>query len=81
MFEQGDSSNRQKKDGCSFRQLLRQNLCWFLSQHRKTLCLRGLILKPTEGALVLLKNGTKNFRNSPAFERSACFLPDSHWKV
>ena len=28
--------------------LLRQNLSWFLSQHRKTLCLRAFILKTTE---------------------------------
>ena len=27
----GDSSNRQKMKGCSFHQLLRQNLGWFLS--------------------------------------------------
>ena len=34
---------------------------------------RGFILKPTERALVLLKTGTRNFQNSPPFERSACF--------
>ena len=34
---------------------------------------RGFILKPTERAQVLLKNGTRDFQNSPPFERSACF--------
>ena len=57
MFEKGDSSKR-RKNGCSFQQLLRQNLGWFSSEQRKTLCLRGLILKPTkptERKLVPLK--------------------------
>ena len=35
--------------------------------------LRRSILKPTERAHVLLKNGTRDFQNSPPFERSACF--------
>ena len=39
----------------------------------KTLFLRGFILKPTERALVLLKNCTRDIQNSPRFERSACF--------
>ena len=34
---------------------------------------RGLILKPTEKAYILLKKGTRDFQNSPPFERSACF--------
>ena len=37
------------------------------------LFLRVFILKPTERAWVLLKNGTRDFQNSPPFERSACF--------
>ena len=41
--------------------------------HSKTLFLRIFILKPTERAYVLLKNGTRDFQNSPPFERSACF--------
>ena len=36
--------------GCSFQQVLRQNLSWFLSYHWKTLSLSGFILKPTERA-------------------------------
>ena len=60
-------------DGCSFQQFLRQNLCQFLSQHWKTLFLRGFIFKPTEKAQVLLKSGTRDLQNSPLFERSACF--------
>ena len=35
--------------------------------------LRGFILKPTERAQVLLKNGTRDFQNSPPFERSTFF--------
>ena len=35
--------------------------------------LRGYISKPTEAACVLLKNGTRDFQNSPSFNRSACF--------
>ena len=31
------------------------------------------ILKPTERALILLKNGLRNFQNSPLFERLASF--------
>ena len=34
---------------------------------------RGFILKPTERAQVLLKNGTRDFQNSPPFERSTFF--------
>ena len=34
---------------------------------------RGFILKPTERAQVLLRNGTRDFQNSPLFQRSACF--------
>ena len=37
------------------------------------LFLRGIILKPTEREQVLLKNVTRDFQNSPPFERSACF--------
>ena len=37
------------------------------------LFIKGLILKPTEKTSVLLKNGTRDFQNSPPFERSACF--------
>ena len=39
----------------------------------ETLFLKGFILKPTERAYVLLKNGTRYFQNSTPFERSACF--------
>ena len=34
---------------------------------------RGFIFKPTERVYVLLKTGTKDFQNSPPFQRSACF--------
>ena len=37
------------------------------------LFLRGFILKPTEKGYDFLKTGTRNFQNSPEFERSACF--------
>ena len=35
--------------------------------------LRGFILKSTERAQVLLKIGSRDFQNSPPFERLACF--------
>ena len=35
--------------------------------------LRGFILKPTEGAQILLKRVTRYFQNSPPLKRSACF--------
>ena len=34
---------------------------------------RGFILKPTERAEILIKNGTRDFQNSRPFEISACF--------
>ena len=46
-------------DGCSFQQVLLENL--------------GFIFKPTERPKVLLKHGTRDFQNSPPLERSACF--------
>ena len=73
VFERGDLSNKKKINGCSFQQVSRQNLSWFLSQHRKTLCVRGFILKQTERGKVLQKSDTIDFQNSPPFERSACF--------
>ena len=44
-------------------------MSWFLSWHSKMLFLRAFILKPTERGLVLQKNGTCDFENSPPFER------------
>ena len=35
--------------------------------------LRVFILKPTQRVQVLLKNDTRDFQNSPPFDRSACF--------
>ena len=46
----------------------------FSNFNDKTLFLRGIILKPTEKAYILLKNGTRGFQNSPRFERSAYFM-------
>ena len=43
----------------------------------KTLCFRGFILKPPERKSILLKNGTRDFQNSPPFERSVCFCVTS----
>ena len=34
--------------------------------------LRGFILRLTERAWVLLKNGSRDFQNTPPFERSTC---------
>ena len=39
----------------------------------KTVFLRLFILKPTERAWILLKRGTRDFQNSPLYERSVCF--------
>ena len=61
------------KNEWSFQQVLRQNLGWFLAQHWKTIFIRGFILKPSDRVYVLLKKRTRDFRNSPPFERSACF--------
>ena len=36
--------------------------------------LRGFILKPTKKAYVILENSTRNFQNSPSFERSVGIL-------
>ena len=53
------------KNGCSFQQVLWENLSWFYSQHMKTLFLRGFMSKPTEKAYDLLKNSTESyFQNS-----------------
>ena len=32
MFEKGESSNKQKMNGCSIHQVLRQHLRWFLQE-------------------------------------------------
>ena len=36
-FKQDDSSSRQKNDSRFSQQILRQNMRWVLSQHKKTL--------------------------------------------
>ena len=68
MIQQIDNKNE-----WSFQQVLRQNLGWFLAQHWKAIFIRGFILKPSDRVYVLLKKRTRDFRNSPPFERSACF--------
>ena len=60
-------------NGCSFQQVLQQNLGLFLPEHEETLFIRDFILKPTEGAQALLKNDSRDFQNSSPFRRSACF--------
>ena len=55
MFKHGDSSSRQKMRGYPFQQILRQNVSWFLSYHRKMDLFRGFIFKPTETSWVPLK--------------------------
>ena len=51
-------------NGCSFQQVLRQNLGWFL---------KSFSLNSTQRAQVLLKNSARDFQNSSPFERSVCF--------
>ena len=49
------------------------NKCYDKMLNKKTLLLRGFILKPTERPYFPLKSATKDFWNSPVFKRSACF--------
>ena len=60
-----------KMNGCSFQQVLRQNLVFVLTQ--KTLFLRVFILKVTERVQIFLEKVTRDFQNGPLFERSTCF--------
>ena len=46
----------------------------FLSQHWKTLFLRGFVFKPTEKAYDLLKNGTRDFQNSLRWRDQYVFM-------
>ena len=55
-------------NGCSFQQILQQNLSWYCLNTGK-----GFFLKPTKREYVLLKNSTRDFQNSSPFEKSACF--------
>ena len=50
-----------------------KSLVGFCLSMGKTHFLRGLILKLTGTALVVLINGTKDFQKSPPFERLARF--------
>ena len=69
MFEKGDSSNRQYKYMVAFSASFTAKFeLVFVLKFRKR-----FILKPTERAYVLLKNYTRDFQNSPSFERSGCF--------
>ena len=46
----------------------------FTAKFGLVFCLNtGFIFKPTERAYVPLKNGTRDFQNSPSFESSTCF--------
>ena len=47
------------------------SVCFFLNIGKYIL--RGFILKPTEIAYDLLKDGTRDFQNSFPFERLPCF--------
>ena len=57
-------------DACSFQQVYGK--IW-VSFCLNTLFLKSFIFKPTGRAQVLLKNGTRDFQNSPPFVRLACF--------
>ena len=60
-----------------FQQVLQQNLGQFLSEHWKTLFLRGFILNSTERAQVLLKKG---FSKQSSAGEIGMFLCDDQWK-
>ena len=72
MLEKSDSQIDSQNEWLLFSAGFTANLGWFLCLHWKTL--RRFILKPSERAQVLLKNGTRYFQNSPLLERSACFF-------
>ena len=55
-------------NGCSLQQVLRQNLCWFLSYHWKT-----PILRANRESIGSSKKWYQDFQNNPPFQRSACF--------
>ena len=57
----------------SFTNLYGKTRVGFCLKNSKTIFLRVFILKPTEREYVLLKNCSRDFQNSPPFERSACF--------
>ena len=58
-------SKKLKMNGCFFQEILRQNVGWFLSQHRQTLIRRSFTLKPKLITQIPLKNSTTNFQISP----------------
>ena len=74
MLEKGNSSKRQKLNGCSFQQVLRPNLNRFLYYHWETLSQEGFILKSAKRAWFPLENGTGGFQNNPLFKCLACFM-------
>ena len=85
MFEKCDSPNRQHLLlSASFP--AKFELVFSLNLEKDFFFLRGSILKPSERAQTLLKNGTRDFENTPPFERSACdiqwkFLNQIFWKT
>ena len=60
-------------NACSCRTFYGKNWVGFCLNTGKPFFLEVLILKLTERAYVLLRNGTRDFQNSPPFERSGCF--------
>ena len=80
MFEAGDASNRWKIKVCSSQQVLQENLSWFLSLTQENVFSQRFYFKPTKRTYVLLRNGTRDFQNSPPLWKTGMLLCDGHWK-
>ena len=71
---------------CSFLQLLRQNLTCFFVLTQKNAFSSRFHSKANRRSIGSCKNGTRDFQNSPPFERLACFylsliLKKIFWKT
>ena len=73
MFKQGDSSNRQKLNGCSFQQIFTAKFVLVFILTKEDVLLQEFYFKVNKRAQVPLNDGTRDFQNNPLFERSAYF--------
>ena len=78
-FEKGGSSKKLKMNGCSFQQVLRQIFSWFLSQHRKTVFLKGFSQITGKFERFKYFNIETNFlKNETHFQKTGIFF--FNWK-